>query len=166
MGKIRLYHSLLYNGLRHSTENNLQCRPSFTNRRLRLLYSAPTKTQVFYFVLSSHHPNNPLENTSIFFIFPSSTKQPKLYSHLEKIFEGICPPTFNSQVRPKAIGRHCQPNFPSLPPMKLQNTTTTSRLVHGTSFLPSFLISQSIIYTFNNSWLKSFIISTLHQILQ
>ena len=74
-------------------------------RAQRIIYSAsiPSQTgdsdatilrplkQQFFILLSSHHPNNPLENTSISFTFPSSTQQPKLYSQLEKNIRGYLP---------------------------------------------------------------------------
>jgi hypothetical protein len=105
-GKIRLTQYLIQNGLRLRTQKIIYSAslPSQTgDSDISIL--RPLKQQVFYFILSLHHPNNPLENT-IFFGFPSSTQQPKIYSQLEKIFEGICPPTLHSQTTPKATGRH------------------------------------------------------------
>jgi hypothetical protein len=48
-------------------------------------------TAGFSFFLFLHHPQKRLENISIFFIFPSSARQPKSYSYVEEIFEGHLP---------------------------------------------------------------------------
>ena len=47
------------------------------NRWLMFLYVASLEIKVFHFSLSLHHPNNCLQNTSIFFICPFSTHYPK-----------------------------------------------------------------------------------------
>jgi len=87
--KIRLTQYLINNDLRL--------------RAQRIIYSASIPSQTgdsdasilrplknrFFILLSLHHPNNPLENTSISFTFPSSTQQPKFYSHLKKKYSRV-----------------------------------------------------------------------------
>jgi len=54
--------------LRHTARRIYRSHCSSINRRLRCLYSASSKTQVFNFVLSFHQPNNRLQNLYHFYL--------------------------------------------------------------------------------------------------
>jgi hypothetical protein len=83
--------------------------------RLRL-YSASLKTQDFHFLLSLHHPNNPLENIFIFYL-----------------------PLINSVAKTLLLGRkNIRGGFAHLgPPIKGSNLMPSKRKLGTLAFNPA-----------------------------